>query len=183
MKLSDLKEFPILGARDQRELVDEETWKAWMRSKGAYVAKIAPYNSRFAVMFGEENYVNVCRDLFSLEMSQHMEGAGGLITVPGMVDFDYMLHTVFLPEKYDALVYWHEALHLALFACEVFGINPLEQEAVTYLQGQIVKDMVYAREQYVADKKKPKVEDEPPPKSNRKPKVVETEKMKVWRKQ
>ena len=55
MKLSDLKEFPILGARDQRELVDEETWKAWMRSKGAYVAKIAPYNSRFAVMFGEEN--------------------------------------------------------------------------------------------------------------------------------
>ncbi len=99
MKLSDLKEFPILGARDQRELVDEETWKAWMRSKGAYVAKIAPYNSRFAVMFGEENYVNVCRDLFSLEMSQHMEGAGGLVTVPGMVDFDYMLHTVFLPEN------------------------------------------------------------------------------------
>ena len=76
MKLSDLKEFPILGARDQRELVDEETWKAWMRSKGAYVAKIAPYNSRFAVMFGEENYVNVCRDLFSLEMSQHMERRG-----------------------------------------------------------------------------------------------------------
>jgi hypothetical protein len=151
MKLSDLKEFPILGARDQRELVDEETWKAWMRSKGAYVAKIAR-NSRFAVMFGEENYVNVCRDLFSLEMSQHMEGAGGLVTVPGMVDFDYMLHTVFLPEKYDAVVYWHEALHLALFACEVFGINPLEQEADLSARPDC-QDMVYAREQYVADKK------------------------------
>jgi len=151
MKTSDFSDFPILDDEGKKRLVSEQEWRSWMRKNGAYGAQIKPYNSRFVVMFGDENYLEVCRDLFGLEMSQHVETSGGLITVPGVVDFDFMLHTVYLPKKYDAIVYWHEALHLALFACEVFGINPLEQEAVTYLQGQIVKDIIQAREDWLRD--------------------------------
>ncbi|EOE5495947.1 hypothetical protein ACKJUK_003972 [Cronobacter turicensis] len=148
------KVFPIYeGAALRRRWTTEAEWQDWLRAHGAYGFRVAPYYNRCCIVFGKQRYIETIKQLYGLDESEFLDGAGGMVTSLGYVPADSLVHCVFLPEAYEESVYWHEALHVALMTAEYHGVQLSDQEALTYLQGYIAEEFKRSRLQFLADKK------------------------------
>lgn len=148
------KVFPIYeGADLRRRWTTEAEWQDWLRAHGAYGFRVAPYFNRCCVVFGDRRYVETIKQLYGLDEGDFVYDIGGMVTPLGYVPADSLVHCVYLPEKYEESVYWHEALHIALMTAEYHGVQLTDQEALTYLQGYIAEEFSRARLQFLADKK------------------------------
>lgn len=148
------KNYPIFTAPNfRRRWVTIEEWQRWLRSHGAYGFRVAPYYTRCCVVFGERRYVETIKQLYGADMGDYAKGVRGLVTYPGTIDADSLVHCVCLPETYVEAVYWHEALHVTLMTAEHHGVDLSDQEALTYLQGYTVEEFNRARMMFLEDKK------------------------------
>lgn len=112
-----------------------------------------PITTVAALSLGKQRYIETIKQLYGLDESAFLDGAGGMVTSLGYVPADSLVHCVFLPEAYEESVYWHEALHVALMTAEYHGVQLSDQEALTYLQGYIAEEFNRSRLQFLADKK------------------------------
>lgn len=148
------KVFPIYEGTDlRRRWTHEAEWQDWLRAHGAYGFRVAPYYNRCVVVFGEKRYIETVKQLYGIDESEFVCNVGGMVTELGYVEYDTNVHLVYLPEKYDETVYWHEALHIAMITGQHHGLHCSDQEAFTYLQGYVVEEFAKARMKFVADRK------------------------------
>lgn len=147
------KHYPIFTDRERSHNVGWGAFLNHVHSVGACAFRVHPYYHYCVVAFGEERYTQAMKALFFVDLSDDVRYCEGMVTRPGNVPGTNNLLTVFLPETYNANIFWHEALHIALMTLERHGVKLREQEALTYLQGFVHEQLQACHDQFLVNRK------------------------------
>ncbi|MCJ8601002.1 hypothetical protein MWH03_00210 [Klebsiella pneumoniae] len=147
------KHYPIFTDRKRSVNVGWDEFTDHLQQHGAYGFLVNPYYHYCVVAFGDERYLQAMRALFFVDMEEDVSRSAGMVTRPGNIPGTNNLLSVFLPEKYDAEIFWHEALHIAMMTLETHGVKLHEQEALTYLQCFVHSQLQMCHDMFLADRK------------------------------
>lgn len=145
--------YPCFTSKDTIQKVSWPVWEQQVKHCGGYAFRIHPYYCYVAVIFGSERFIQATRALFYVDLADDVGRSGGMVTRPGNIPHTNNLLAIYLPEKYEAEIFWHEALHAAMMTLERHGVSVREQEALTYLQGFIHNQLQACHDEFLVDKK------------------------------
>lgn len=135
--------------------MSKANFKKKVKKAGGHFFEVDPYKFPIIVWRGQENFVNGVMSLFGYDITESIDGAAGYCAEfqneNGLITIVMML-----PEEYDEIVVWHEALHATWFVFAQAGVKSDEDnhEHQCYTQGTIVDDIrqvAYGMESFYAD--------------------------------
>lgn len=145
--------YPVFHDKNGSRDASWVTFEQHVRSAGLHAFRVHPYYTYCVVGFGSQRFLQGMKARFFVDLSEDVRRSAGMVTRPGNIPGTGNLMAIFLPEKYDAEVFWHEALHAAMMTLERHGVALREQEALTYLQGYIHNQLQACHDDFLAARK------------------------------